>query len=194
MKKRIINRFVSYFIRGLLLIAPLFFTGYILYQAFLYLDGLIPVGIGTGENQVRLWGVGMVIVLAIVFLVGFLGSTFVIIPVFNLFEEFINRLPLVRIIYSSLKDLTSAFVGDKKKFNQPVLVKMDTNTELYRLGFLTQSDLSEWDLPGSVAVYFPQSYAFSGHLFILPKEHVKPVKANATEVMKFIVSGGVSIH
>lgn len=194
MKKRILNRFINYFIRGLLLIAPLFFTGYILYQVFIYLDGLIPVGIGTGEEQVRLWGVGVIIILAFVFLVGFLGSTFIMIPLFNVFEEVINRLPLVRIIYSSLKDLTSAFVGDKKKFNQPVLVKMDTHSELYRLGFLTQSDLTDWELPGSVAVYFPQSYAFSGHLFIVPKENIKPVNANATEVMKFIVSGGVTLH
>ncbi len=194
MKKRILNRFINYFIRGLLLIAPLFFTGYILYQVFIYLDGLIPVGIGTGEDQIRLWGVGVIIILAFVFLVGFLGSTFLMIPLFNVFEEVINRLPLVRIIYSSLKDLTSAFVGDKKKFNQPVLVKMDTHSELYRLGFLTQSDLTDWELPGSVAVYFPQSYAFSGHLFIVPKENIKPVNANATEVMKFIVSGGVTLH
>ncbi|MDQ1089366.1 MULTISPECIES: DUF502 domain-containing protein [unclassified Siphonobacter] len=194
MKKRILNRFINYFIRGLLLIAPLFFTGYILYQAFLYLDGLIPVGIGTGKEQIRLWGVGMVIVLAIVFLVGFLGSTFILIPIFNVFEEIIDRLPLVRIIYSSLKDLTSAFVGDKKKFNQPVLVKMDAHSELYRIGFLTQTDLTDWELPGSVAVYFPQSYAFSGHLFIVPKENVKPVNVSATEVMKFIVSGGVTLH
>ncbi len=194
MKKRILNRFINYFIRGLLLIAPLFFTGYILYQAFIYLDGLIPVGIGTGKEQIRLWGVGMVIVLAIVFLVGFLGSTFILIPIFNIFEEIIDRLPLVRIIYSSLKDLTSAFVGDKKKFNQPVLVKMDAHSELYRIGFLTQTDLTDWELPGSVAVYFPQSYAFSGHLFIVPKENVKPVNVSATEVMKFIVSGGVTLH
>ncbi|MBO9636774.1 DUF502 domain-containing protein [Siphonobacter aquaeclarae] len=192
MRNRIVNRFVSYFVRGLLLLAPMYFTGYILYEAFLYLDGLVPIGIGTGNNQIRLWGVGLVVVLGIVFMVGFLGSTFLAVPVFSVFEELINRLPLVRIIYSSLKDLTSAFVGDKKKFNQPVMVKMDPNLDLHRLGFLTQSDLSDWDIPGSVAVYLPQSYAFAGDLFIVPKENVVLLKANAAEVMKFIVSGGVS--
>jgi uncharacterized membrane protein len=192
MRNRIVNRFVSYFVRGLLLLAPMYFTGYILYEAFLYLDGLVPIGIGTGNNQIRLWGVGLVVVLGIVFMVGFLGSTFLAVPVFSVFEELINRLPLVRIIYSSLKDLTSAFVGDKKKFNQPVMVKMDPNLDLHRLGFLTQSDLSDWDIPGSVAVYLPQSYAFAGDLFIVPKENVILLKANAAEVMKFIVSGGVS--
>lgn len=192
MRNRIVNRFVSYFVRGLLLLAPMYFTGYILYEAFLYLDGLVPIGIGTGNNQIRLWGVGLFVVLGIVFLVGFLGSTFLAVPVFGVFEELINRLPLVRIIYSSLKDLTSAFVGDKKKFNQPVMVKMDPNLDLHRLGFLTQSDLSDWEIPGSVAVYLPQSYAFAGDLFIVPKENVILLKANAAEVMKFIVSGGVS--
>ncbi|MFT4033303.1 MAG: DUF502 domain-containing protein [Siphonobacter sp.] len=194
MKNKFISQIISYFVRGLILLAPVYFTGYILYESFLFIDGLIPVAIQSGHEYIRLWGVGLILILGIILIIGFIGSTFLVIPVFKVFEELISRLPLVRIIYSSLKDLTSAFVGDKKKFNQPVLVKMDSHQDLFRLGFMTQADLSDWELPNSVAVYLPQSYAFAGHLFIVPKENVKLLDANAAEVMKFVVSGGVTKH
>jgi uncharacterized membrane protein len=99
---------------------------------------------------------------------------------------------LVRIIYSSLKDLISAFVGDKKKFNQPVLVLLNKSSELRKLGFITQTDLGEWGLKESVAVYLPHSYNFSGDLYIVPRENVTIVQASGADVMKFIVSGGVT--
>lgn len=190
MQQGFVRRFVNFFIRGLLFLAPVYFTGTILYQVFLFLDGIIPIGIGSGDERIRLWGVGLVLVLGIVVGVGFLGSTFLAVPVFRVFEDFMNRLPLVRIIYSSIKDLTDAFVGDKKKFNQPVLVKMDES--LSRLGFLTQEDLIDLGLPEKVAVYLPQSYAFAGDLFIVPRENITLLDINAAEVMKLIVSGGVS--
>lgn len=186
------NRLVHYFVRGLLMLVPVYFTGYILYRAFLYVDGLIPLTYTFADTPVRLWGLGVVVVLAVVVGVGFIGSTFLAVPVLGMVEAVIARLPLVRIIYASLKDLTSAFVGDKKKFNHPVLVQLDPSQEIFRLGFLTQEDLNELHLPDCVAVYLPQSYAFAGDLFIVPRKNVKPIQSNAAVVMKFIVSGGVS--
>jgi uncharacterized membrane protein len=83
-----------------------------------------------------------------------------------------------------------AFVGDKKKFNHPVIVEMQPG--IFKPGFITQDDLSSLNLPGLAAIYFPHSYAFSGNLFLVEKERVKPFDGNSTEVMKFIVSGGVT--
>ncbi len=183
--KSLTGRVVSYLVRGLLLLTPVYFTGYIIYGLLDWLDS---------QFYFYFPGSGLVVALAVVVGVGFVGSTFIAVPVFRVFEQFINTLPLVRIIYSSLKDLVSAFVGDKKKFNQPVLVKLGTNTDLQRLGFVTQTDLSSLRLEGVVAVYLPQSYAFAGDLFIVPAALVTPLDAPTTEVMKFIVSGGVSQH
>jgi uncharacterized membrane protein len=103
-----------------------------------------------------------------------------------------NRIPLVKLIYSAVKDLLGAFVGDKKKFNKPVLVRINKDNNLYQIGFITQSDLSDLGLDDMVVVYFPHSYAFSGYHYFVPKESIKQLNIPGPTAMKFIVSGGVS--
>ena len=126
-------------------------------------------------------------------IVGFLGSTFISVPVLQIFEEAIIRIPLVGIIYSSLKDLVGAFVGDKKKFNQPVSFMLNKENGIQKIGFITQEDLQFIELKDSVMVYCPHSYAFSGELFIVPSASVNPLNLPASDVMKMIISGGVSL-
>ena len=103
-----------------------------------------------------------------------------------------NKIPLVKLIYSAVKDLLGAFVGDKKKFNKPVLVRINKENNLYQIGFITQSDLTDLGLTDMVVVYFPHSYAFSGYHYFVPKENIKPLDVPGPTAMKFIVSGGVS--
>jgi uncharacterized membrane protein len=87
----------------------------------------------------------------------------------------------------------SAFVGKEKKFTEPVLVKMSKDSDLEKIGFVTQHDLSALGIEtGKVAVYMPFSYALSGSLFIVPVENIKPLNTNSTEIMKFVVSAGVT--
>ncbi|MES2734185.1 MAG: DUF502 domain-containing protein [Bacteroidota bacterium] len=183
------NRFVRYFFQGLLLIIPIAATVYIIVAAIGWLDSSL---IAVVPNAVRVPGLGLVVVLTGITFIGYLGSTFLFRPIFDLFERLMSHLPFVRLIYTSLKDLISAFVGDKKKFNHPVLVVINKNSELKKLGFITQEELSALHLPGYVAVYLPHSYNFSGDLYIVPKESVSFVDAPSAEVMKFIVSGGVT--
>ena len=182
MSKLTINRYLKYFFRGLLIIVPLALTIYIIIVCIQWLDNLIPM---------RFPGVGLLIILFTITFFGYLGSTLMVRPIFDFLERLIIRLPLANIIYTSLKDLMSAFVGDKKKFNTPIVVKMSEN--LYRLGFMTQEDMAALDQPGLAAVYFPHSYNFSGNSYLVPRENVRVLKnVNSAEVMKFIVSGGVS--
>ena len=103
-----------------------------------------------------------------------------------------NKIPIVKLIYSAVKDLLGAFVGDKKKFNKPVLVRINKDNSLYQIGFVTQPDLSDLGLQDMVVVYFPHSYAFSGFHYFVPKENIKPLNIPGPMAMKFIVSGGVS--
>lgn len=103
-----------------------------------------------------------------------------------------NKIPLIKLIYATVKDLLGAFVGDKKKFNKPVLVRINKDNSLYQIGFITQSDLSDLGLNDMVVVYFPHSYAFSGYHYFVPKENIKPLNISGPTAMKFIVSGGVS--
>lgn len=190
--KSFLSKLINYFVRGLLLLAPLSITIYIIYQAFIAIDSLIPIEVSIQNSPYRLYGTGLLLVVVIILSVGFLGSTFFIIPVSKLVGEAISRIPLVGIIYLSIKDLINAFVGDKKKFNQAVLFCLNKENDIHKLGFITQKDLGFLDKEGFVMIYSPHSYAFSGETFIIPRANVKLINLPSSEVMKLIVSGGVS--
>ena len=182
--KKIFSKALSYFMRGLLYTGPLAVTGYIIWNLFVFLDNLIPIDIP---------GVGLLSLLTFITIVGIVGSTFIARPVENYFSRLLDRAPLIKTIYSAISDLLSAFVGEKKRFNKPVLVKLTKSSDLEKMGFITSEDLSELGIAkGKIAVYLPHSYNFSGNLYIVPVENVTPLDANASEVMKFIVSGGVT--
>ena len=181
--KKLFNNLLSYFIRGLLLIVPFALTGYIISLALNWIDGLI---------NIKVPGLGMAILLVAITGFGYLGSTLLVSSIFDLIEKLIIRIPLISIIYTSLKELIAAFVGNKKKFDKPVLVTLNKQDHIQKIGFITQQELKKLNLPGSVAVYLPHSYNFSGDLYIVPKTIVVPLDISGTEVMKFIISGGVT--
>jgi uncharacterized membrane protein len=184
--RQISRKIFSYFIRGLLLLAPVYLTGQILFSVFDKLDQ---------QFYFYIRGTGIVILIGIIVLVGFIGSTFIAVPVFRLFEEWMQKLPFVRLIYFSLKDLINAFVGDKKKFDKPVIMVLNKENGIHKMGFITQESLESLNITENlIAVYCPHSYAFSGETFLVPAENVKLIEASTSEVMKFIVSGGVSTN
>lgn len=177
------RRLLNYFFRGILILVPITFTVYLIVVALQWVDSLIPVNVP---------GLGLIIVLGIIVLFGYLASTIIARPIFDLMEDIVLSIPLISPIYSSTKDLLSAFVGDKKKFTQSVLVTMDAENGIQKLGFITQDDLQIFGLTDKVAVYLPHSYNFSGNFYIVPKEKVILLSLPPSDVMKFIVSGGVS--
>ena len=182
--KRISAKLFSFFVKGLLLLAPVYVTGYIIFNLLDSLDS---------QFFVQYRGTGLVVLIGIIMIVGFLGSTFISVPVVQIFEEALIRVPLVGIIYSSLKDLVGAFVGDKKKFNQPVKFMLNQENGIQKIGFITQEDLQFIEIKDAVMVYCPHSYAFSGELFIVPSRSISPLNLPASDVMKMIISGGVSL-
>ena len=193
-KNSVLKRFIRYFIRGLVLVAPLYATGLILWTGVEYLDNIISIDIPISNNQyVYLPGLGIVLIILFIIFLGFFFSTIVPQSFVRFAESIMRRIPLVSLIYYSIKDLILAFVGDKKKFNQPVLVTMYKETQIKKIGFITQTDLSHLNIADHVAVYMPLSYSLSGELFIVPSEHVVVLNASSTDVMKMLVSGGVSV-
>lgn len=123
--------------------------------------------------------------------IGYVGSSLVVKPIGFLIESYIKKVPVIGFIYTSLKDVVEAFMGEKKKFDTPIIVKVRGDEDLYRPGFITQKDLANLGLEGRVAVYLPHSYAFSGQVFIVDKSRVEPLNVSGSDMMKFIVSGGV---
>lgn len=182
--RRIGRIMLSFFFRGLLLLAPITIIIWALWQSLRFLDGIIPIDIP---------GLGLLTLLAIITVVGWLGTTVLYEPLASFGEELLQRIPFVKTLYDAIKDLVEAIVGSKRKFDRPVLVKLGGNTEVERLGFITQNDLSHLGLgPEKVAVYLPHAFNWSGNLYIVPAKNVTPVDARAADVMKFVVSGGVS--
>lgn len=176
------KQILSYFLQGLLYVIPVAATIYVIVQAVFFVDGLIQI-----ENVP---GVGILIILVAVTSIGYVGSTLISKQIFS-FEKLIERVPLVKIIYSSVKDLLSAFVGKKKRFTEAVLVKMEGDVE--RIGFVTQKDLTYLGISeNKIGVYIPFSYAVTGNLIIVPKDNITPIKGSPANIMKFIISGGVT--
>ncbi|MDX1627221.1 MAG: DUF502 domain-containing protein [Fulvivirga sp.] len=183
MNKFTLNRFITYFFRGLLFVVPFALTVYIIVASLEWIDSLIPIDIP---------GLGLLIIMGAITILGFIASFFITRPVVEYIERSLIRIPIVNIIYTSIKDLIGAFVGDQKKFNVPVLVAMEETNTLLKIGFITQKDLKSIGLPGYTSVYLPHSYAWSGNQFIVDKKFIKPLNMSGTAAMKFVVSGGVS--
>ena len=185
------RKLFQYFLQGLLLVAPFGLTIYFIYVIFNFTDNLIKQFL-MEFLEINIPGLGVLVIIAFLVVIGFLGQTIIARPFKVLFGKFLDRVPILRVVYSALNDLFSAFVGQEKKFDKPVLVLVNPVTNLEKLGFLTESDLSKLALQDKVAVYFPHSYNFSGELYIVPSVQITPVDISPAEVMKFIVSAGVS--
>lgn len=193
--RNILKKIFGYFVRGLLFVAPVGFTVFILYSAFDFVDGLIqiPFDTETSTQPFIIPGLGFLIVVGGTAAIGFVFSTLLPQTIQNWLENGIKNLPIVKIFYTAFQDLTSAFVGDKRKFQQPVVVTINKESGVKLLGFITQKDLSTLQLPDQVAVYCPHSYALSGVMYIVPKENIQLLHMPSAEVMKLIISGGVSL-
>ena len=186
------KRIIGFFFQGVLFTVPIALTFFVIYKIFILVDGILSPII----NEIlpfQIPGLGLVIILGLLTFFGFLGSTIIMRPIFSYFERLVEKAPLAKIIYSAVKDLLQAFVGNKKSFDKPVLVRLEKDSDVQKIGFITQDDLTDLGLDHDhVAVYLPHSYAWSGNQFIVPKENITPLNVSAATVMKFIVSGGVT--
>jgi uncharacterized membrane protein len=177
------NYVIKNFLRGLAIVVPFTVTIYVVYQILLWLDRLILLPYP---------GLGALVLVVGVTATGILASSFVVRKVLAVPDAVFTRAPIIRIIYTSIKELTEAFVGDRRKFSRPVLVELLPGSDVQAVGFLTRDDLSSLGVRDRVAVYFPQSYNIAGNLVLLPVERVRPLEIESTRAMAFIMSGGVA--
>lgn len=189
------NKLFQYFLQGLLVIAPVAITAYAIYWIVSSVDSLIPLFTykdEQGQIRVQNYGLGFLLVIGFICLIGYLSSFFIKLRLFSLFDTMMEKTPGIRFIYSTVKDFFEAFAGEKKKFNKPVLANIDDN-DVWRVGFITQNELKDFGFSDYVAVYIPASYSISGNVYLLPRVRVKPItNINATDAMKFAISGGVT--
>jgi len=175
------NWLIKNFLRGLVIVVPIALTVYLLYQTFLRLDQLL---------QVKTPGLGLVILLGAIIAIGALAGNFVGRRLFALTETLFTKAPIIRIVYSAIKDLLEAFVGNKRRFDRPVAIAVSEGVRAF--GFITRDDLTALGMPGDVAVYIPFSYTWDGCLLVVARERVTPIEADSSSVLSLVVSGGVS--
>ena len=173
----------NYFLRGLVVVAPVALTVYVCVVIFTTIDSWLRLPVP---------GVGFLIMLALITGVGFIASNLVTTSLVGFVDRALERLPFVRLLYSSAKDMLNAFVGEKRRFDKPVLVSVTSDGSVKVLAFLTSDSLAALGAKDHVTVYMPQSYGLAGHILVVPSNHVQRIDADAAEVMAFIISGGVT--
>ena len=177
------RRLLAYFFRGLVLLAPVAVTVYVCVWLFTSVDGWLHLPIR---------GAGFVATILLITLFGFLGTNLLTRGAVSVMDRALNRLPFVRLVYGSTRDLVKAFVGEKRRFDKPVLLQLFPGGNAHVLGFVTQESLGQLGQPSMVSVYVPQSYHWAGQVYVFPATAVTRLNAPSTAVMAFIVSGGVT--
>lgn len=195
------RKLVQYFLQGLIILAPIAITIYAVTGLFNWIDSFLPdlvaqffpnLMLDADGRPQRFPGLGFLLVVIILILVGFISSSFIVGRLVDLFDKILERTPGIRIIYSPLKDFFEAFAGNKRKFDRAVLVQV-VSEHVWEIGFITQHDLSQFELNDHVAVYVPNSYAIAGRLYLVHKDKVKILEnISPTDAMKFTVTGGVT--
>lgn len=196
------KKIFRYFIQGLIIISPIAITIWAILASFTFVDNLLPnlihnifpswIHMDENGNLKKIPGLGFIVLIIFVILVGWVSSNFLLGSFITFFDQWMERTPVVKFIYSSTKDFFEAFAGDKRKFNKSVLANVFSE-DVWIVGFLTDEEMQKFDLGANmVAVYVPQAYNFAGQLYILPREKVKKIeKITAGEAMKYAVTGGV---
>lgn len=179
------QKVIQYFLQGLLILGPVSITIYFIYEIFDKIDNILrPV--------INIPGIGFISIIAFIILTGYLSSFFVMGRILSVMDKYLERTPGVKLFYSFVRDFFEAFAGNKKKFTKSVMANVD-DTDIWRVGFITQEDMSSFGMENYVAVYLPMAYSVAGNVYIVPKERVKPItNISAAQSMKFAVSGGVT--
>lgn len=197
-----LKKLLQYFFQGLIVLAPIGITLWVVIGLFQWIDGFLPNLINAlfpnlleqdaAGNLKSLPGLGFIVVILLVLIVGWISSIFVVGRLVTLLDTVLEKTPGIKFIYSSVKDFLEAFAGNKKKFDKPVLVNVDAN-DVWRIGFITQQSSIDFGLIDHVTVYVPHSYAISGITYFVPRERIKLLKdISASDAMKYTVSGGVT--
>jgi uncharacterized membrane protein len=201
-KQKILTALAQRFFQGVIVLAPIGVTIWVVVSLFNWVDNFLPnllnlifpQQFAEVNGQIpKVTGLGFLLAIGLVLLVGWLSSLFFVERLMSIFDKILERTPGVKIIYSSVKDFLEAFAGNKKKFDEPVLVNVDS-TDVWRIGFITQKNSVHFGMDQFVTVYVPHSYAISGITFIVPATRIKklPKGVSAAEAMKYVVSGGVT--
>ena len=194
------RRVTGTFLTGLFVLLPIMVTlavvMWLIGTAETVLGGFIRVLL---PGDAYLPGMGLVVSLLTIMLVGLLMQAIFFRELVNWVEDLLERIPLIKTVYSAVKDLTGFFSragSGSRRFGQVVLVQMP-HLPVRMLGFVTLDDLEGAGLPtvegvDSVAVYLPMSYQIGGYTVLLPRSYLTPLDMGMEEAMRFLITAGLS--
>lgn len=182
-----------HFLTGLLVLAPTVVTGWIVYKIFITMDNMLDP-LQRRFPIIDLPGIGFIGVLLLIWVTGLLASNLIGRRIFSLGEKMMNGIPLIRRIYTAIKEISEVFLTDKKTaFRRVVLIRYP-HEKSYALAFVTKEGVDYFDrLAGDelVNVFLPTTpNPTSGFMLMLPKRDVLTVDISVEEAMKIVISGG----
>ncbi len=184
---------VKNFINGILTIVPIILVVYVIYKTFLFLDGLLGNSLKHFFKDDYIPGIGLLTTFILITLLGWMSTKYVTGKIIKLIDYLLEKIPVVKTIYSVIKDTVQSFLGDKKSFSKVVLVVIP-GTEMRSIGFITSEQLEDFYSPlkDHVAIYIPQTFQVAGFTFLIPKEQVEIIDIKVEDAMKFVLSGGMT--
>ena len=189
------KKLLQYFLQGLIILGPVTITIYFIYWAVSSIDSIIPIftySDAQGIVHVRNYGIGFILIIAILITIGYFSSFFITSRFLSFFDKMLQKTPGIKHIYGTTRDFFEAFAGDNKKFTKHVLANIDDN-DVWRFGFITRDDMHDFGLFEYVTVYVPMAYSVAGNVYVIPRSRVKLINnISAAQTMKFAVSGGVT--
>ncbi|MEJ2141569.1 MAG: DUF502 domain-containing protein [Gammaproteobacteria bacterium] len=191
-------RFISKnLITGLITMLPIVLTVYLFYWFAISTEAVLGhlIQLVLPDEMYRP-GMGIVIGFIGVFFVGLLMNLYIVRWVFGIGERILYRMPLIKSVYSAIRDFFNYFSPQsKKQFEQVVSVEIG-NTGMQVIGFVTQAesdklpvDFQEGD---NILVYIPISYMIGGYAVFMPRSAVRPLKMNMEDAMRFALTAGVT--
>ncbi|MCC6545353.1 MAG: DUF502 domain-containing protein [Nitrospirae bacterium] len=183
-----------YFITGLLVITPIWGTYLVLSTLLRFLEGFLGDSLkGIGKYYIP--GMGIITLVILIFLVGVLTTNFIGKKVMNLSERAMNRVPLVRSIYTVFKHIVDTLsLQGKEHFNRVVIVEFPRDG-VYSLGFITgvtRGEVQNLTTETVVNVFIPTTpNPTTGYFIFVPENKVTPLSMGVEDAMKMLISGGL---
>lgn len=184
---------VRNFVKGILTIVPIILVVFVVYKTFMFLDGLLGNYLKPYLKDDYIPGFGLLFTVIIITILGWLSTKVFTGTIFKIIDRLLEKIPLIKTIYSVIKDTIHSFLGDKKSFSKVALITIP-GTEIKTIGFITTDDLENFynPLKDYVAVYIQQTFQIAGFTFLIPKNQIEIINIKPEDAMKFVLSGGMT--
>ena len=171
------------FLSGVVVITPFAVTAYVIWWIITKLDGLARGGLESIAGTELFVGAGVLVLLIAIYLIGLLTHLWLFRWALGLLQKLFSRVPVVKSIYESVRDVVGLFSGDANKMGQVVRYRVP-GTEIEVLGIRTSTSPRAAGGGDKVAVYLPMSYMFGGPTVYVSPDALEPIDMTVEEALK----------